>query len=57
MSDNEDASADRGMAAPMLGTLAAFDSQTQTWEEYCEVLEHFFEANGLLMQEESGPYC
>lgn len=45
MSDNEEARAAGGMAVSMVGTLTAFDSQTQTWEEYCEVLEHFFDAN------------
>lgn len=30
------------MATVMVGTLMAFDSQVQTWEEYVEVLEHFF---------------
>ncbi|KAL7849517.1 hypothetical protein SRHO_G00211400 [Serrasalmus rhombeus] len=36
-----------GMATGMVGNLTAFDSQTQSWEEYCEVLGHFFEANGI----------
>lgn len=31
----------------MVGSTAPFDSQTQTWEEYCEVLHHFFEANEI----------
>ncbi|KAK0139329.1 hypothetical protein N1851_024035 [Merluccius polli] len=35
------------MATAMVGTLTAFDSQTQTWEEYVEVLGHFFVANGI----------
>ncbi|XP_060771406.1 uncharacterized protein LOC132882151 [Neoarius graeffei] len=47
MSDNEEASANREIAVSMVGTLTAFDSQAQTWEEYCEVLEHFFEANEI----------
>lgn len=29
------------------GTLSTFDSKEQTWEEYCEILEQFFEANGI----------
>ncbi len=29
-----------------IGTLAAFDAKSQSWEEYCEILEQFFEANG-----------
>lgn len=33
--------------AAMVGSTAPFDSQTQTWEEYCEVLHHFFEANEI----------
>ncbi|KAJ7993898.1 hypothetical protein DPEC_G00259470 [Dallia pectoralis] len=31
----------------MIGTLAAFDGKEQSWEEYCEILEQFFEANGI----------
>ncbi|XP_043985912.1 uncharacterized protein LOC122838928 [Gambusia affinis] len=31
----------------MIGTLSAFDAKEQTWEEYCEILEQFFEANGI----------
>lgn len=31
----------------MIGTLSAFDLKEQTWEEYCEILEQFFEANGI----------
>lgn len=33
--------------AALLESTAPFDSQTQTWEEYCEVLHHFFEANEI----------
>lgn len=33
--------------AAMVGSTAPFDSSTQSWEEYCEVLHHFFEANGI----------
>ncbi|CAL1608164.1 unnamed protein product [Knipowitschia caucasica] len=51
MSDNEGANQANavagGMAAAMLGTLLVFDSQAQTWEEYCQVLGHFFEANNI----------
>lgn len=32
----------------MVGTLAASESQTQTWEEYVEVLAYFFVANGIV---------
>ena len=35
----------------MVGTLAAFDSQIQAWEEYVEVLEHFFVANDIKVAE------
>ncbi|XP_062297408.1 uncharacterized protein K02A2.6-like [Scomber scombrus] len=35
------------MAAAMVGSTAPFDCQTQSWEEYCEVLHHFFEANEI----------
>ncbi|XP_056098696.1 uncharacterized protein K02A2.6-like [Rhinichthys klamathensis goyatoka] len=35
------------MATAMVGTLTAFDNQSQTWEEYVEVLGHFFVANGI----------
>lgn len=40
MSDDEEANANQEveMAMAMVGTLTAFDSQTQTWEEYIEVL-------------------
>lgn len=49
MSDEEEANVnqDDEMAVAMVGTLTAFDSQTQTWEEYVEVLGHFFVANGI----------
>ncbi|XP_032443207.1 uncharacterized protein LOC116735412 [Xiphophorus hellerii] len=29
------------------GTLSAFDAKEQTWEEYCEILDQFFEANDV----------
>ncbi|XP_023192425.1 uncharacterized protein K02A2.6-like [Xiphophorus maculatus] len=29
------------------GTLSAFDAKEQTWEEYCEILDQFFEANDI----------
>ena len=35
------------MAVALVGSTAPFDSETQTWEEYCEVLHHFFEANEI----------
>lgn len=49
MSDDEEANVNQDvkMAMAMVGTLTAFDSQTQTWEEYVEVLGHFFVANGI----------
>lgn len=28
-----------------IGTLSPFDSKVQSWEEYCEIIEHFFTAN------------
>lgn len=31
----------------MVGTVTPFDSQSQSWEEYCEILQHFFEANEI----------
>ncbi len=31
--------------ANLVGTVTPFDSQSQSWEEYCEILQHFFEAN------------
>lgn len=31
----------------MVGSTAPFDSRTQTWEEYCEILQHFFVANKI----------
>ncbi|TWW77348.1 hypothetical protein D4764_12G0007380 [Takifugu flavidus] len=33
--------------AAMIGSTAPFDGQSQKWEEYCEVLHHFFRANGI----------
>lgn len=30
-----------------IGTLAAFDTKNQTWEEYCEIMEQFFAANEI----------
>lgn len=30
-----------------VGTVGPFDSQTQSWEEYTEVLEFFFMANDI----------
>ncbi|XP_056089857.1 uncharacterized protein LOC130069774 [Rhinichthys klamathensis goyatoka] len=33
--------------ANMVGTVTPFDSQSQSWEEYCEILQHFFEANEI----------
>ena len=35
------------MTTMMIGTLSTFDAKEQTWEEYCEVLNQFFEANGI----------
>lgn len=39
------------MATPTVvatvGTVAPFDSQLQSWEEYCEMLTFFFVANGI----------
>ena len=32
---------------PRIGTLSAFDAKEQTWEEYCEILDQFFEANEI----------
>ena len=29
------------MAAAMVGSTAPFDSQTQTWEEYCEYVQSY----------------
>lgn len=31
--------------ANLVGTFTPFDSQSQSWEEYCEILQHFFKAN------------
>lgn len=30
-----------------ISTLAAFDTKTKTWEEYCEILEQLFTANEI----------
>lgn len=54
MLDGEEANANQGhpeMANAMVGKLTAFDSQSQTWEEYVEVLGHFFIANGIVGEE------
>lgn len=37
--------------ANLVGSTVPFNSQEQSWEEYCEVLQHFFDANGI---EEAG---
>ncbi|XP_062864462.1 uncharacterized protein K02A2.6-like [Trichomycterus rosablanca] len=34
-----------------IGNLTAFDSKSQIWDEYCEVLEQFFIANGISEEE------
>ncbi|KAJ8338235.1 hypothetical protein SKAU_G00372010 [Synaphobranchus kaupii] len=31
----------------MIGNLSAYEAKEQTWEEYCEILEQYFEANGI----------
>lgn len=31
----------------LLGTLSAYEAKDQTWEEYCEILEQFCEANDI----------
>lgn len=31
----------------MCASTAPFDSQAQTWEQYCDVLRHFFNANEI----------
>lgn len=33
--------------AGMVGSVTPFDSKSQSWEEYCEVLNHFFVANDV----------
>ncbi len=30
-----------------IGSLPTFDSKVQVWEEYCEIMEHFFTANDI----------
>uniref|UniRef100_A0A1A7YSF0 Gypsy retrotransposon integrase-like protein 1 n=2 Tax=Iconisemion striatum TaxID=60296 RepID=A0A1A7YSF0_9TELE len=30
-----------------IGTLAAFDAKSHSWEEYCEIMDQFFEANEI----------
>ncbi|XP_052405263.1 uncharacterized protein LOC127951422 [Carassius gibelio] len=35
------------MATGTIGSLAAFDAKVQTWEEYSEIVEQFFVANGI----------
>lgn len=45
MLGNRETVAADGMAVLMLGLLTLYDSQTQTLEGYCEVLEHLLEAN------------
>lgn len=37
--------------AAIVGTLAPSDNNCQTWEEYCEVLDHFFVANNIIEAE------
>ncbi|XP_036071205.1 uncharacterized protein LOC118597883 [Oryzias melastigma] len=33
--------------AATVGSLVQYDSKEQSWEEYCEILDHFFVANGI----------
>ena len=33
--------------ANMLGSMTPFDNKSQSWEEYCEILNHFFVANDV----------
>ncbi len=33
--------------AGMVGSVTPFDSKSQSWEEYCEVLNHFFVVNDV----------
>lgn len=33
--------------ANMLGSVTPFDNKSQSWEEYCEILNHFFVANDV----------
>ncbi len=33
--------------AGMVGSVTPFDSKSQSWEEYCEVLNHVFVANDV----------
>nr|XP_033495922.1 uncharacterized protein K02A2.6-like [Epinephelus lanceolatus] len=33
--------------AATVGSVSPFDSKSQTWEEYCEILDHFFVANDI----------
>ncbi|XP_023809022.1 uncharacterized protein K02A2.6-like [Oryzias latipes] len=33
--------------AATVGSLIQFDSKEQSWEEYCEIMDHFFIANGI----------
>lgn len=34
-----------------VSSVAPFDSNSHTWEEYCDILHHFFVANGTDMAE------
>ena len=33
--------------ASLVGSTLPFNSQEQSWEEYCEVQQHFFDANKI----------
>ncbi|XP_055725310.1 uncharacterized protein LOC129815465 [Salvelinus fontinalis] len=35
------------MALATIGSLTPFDPKNQEWEEYCEIMEHFFAANEI----------
>ncbi|XP_025999364.1 uncharacterized protein K02A2.6-like [Astatotilapia calliptera] len=37
--------------ATTLGSVAPFDSELQSWEEYCEILDYFFVANDIKEEE------
>jgi hypothetical protein len=35
------------MALATIGSLPPFDPKNQEWEDYCEIMEHFFAANEI----------
>lgn len=40
-----------------IGSLPPFDAKVRAWEEYCEIMEHFFTANDIMTEIKRSPSC